>query len=91
MSQHFDPLALMCRLASTLCPLTRVDVLSHRFFFNVAIEPAIAQYCDELICDLMVFDLVDQRRVPPSAYPQAICFADNVPPCGHPPHLAVFL
>jgi hypothetical protein len=29
--------------------------------------------------------LVDQRRVPPSAYPQAICVADNVPPCGHPP------
>ena len=33
MCQQFDPLALMCRLASTLCPLTWLDALSHRVFF----------------------------------------------------------
>jgi len=43
MCQQFDPLALMCRLTSTLRPLTRLDVLSHRVFFNVATAPAVAQ------------------------------------------------
>ena len=40
----FDPLALMCRLTSTLCPLTRLDVLSHRvFFFKATPAPAQSQ------------------------------------------------
>ena len=50
MCQQFDPLVLMCLPASTLCPLTRLDVLSHRVFFFNASFPHV-----QLIHRLMIF------------------------------------
>ena len=45
-------------------------------------------FCGELIRNPPVFVLVDQRRAPPSASPQAQCVAVNIPPRA--PRRAVF-